>query len=103
MKEINVYIDKSPILPCVNMIKDKEDCLEITVFNGETQVEVKKAKIDGKKPFGEHISIYSKIENGIIVAELTPEDMDQTGKILCEITIKEEKAYFYIYVEDIRE
>ena len=103
MKKISVNVEQSPVLPWVDMIKDAEDLLEVSLFDGDEAVEVLEAYIDGKKPYGENVAIPSKIENGKIVADVKPEVVDQIGKILCEITMKEKKAYFFIYVEDIRQ
>ena len=102
MKTIDINLNQNHLLPWVNMLKDTEENLEITVFDGDDPVKVTDAKLTAQKPFGERVDLQSKIKNGIIVADVTPKVTDQTGKLVCEIETKEKSAYFLIYVEDIR-
>ena len=101
--EINVNLKKSQILPWITVNKDTEDTIEISVFNGDDAVNApKKTTLTGKKPFGEVVTISTKTKAGKVLADVTKELTDQTGKVVCELTLNEEKAFFIIHVEDIK-
>ena len=109
MKKIKVNIQNEPILPWINMIKDTEEEIEITVFDGESPVNISgmTAEMKWKKPTREIMTINAEIENEKVITAALKEETDITGQALCELTLKknktESKAYFQIYVEDIRE
>ena len=108
MKEIKVNIQPSPILPWTNTIKDTEEEIEITVFDGEERVDVSgmTAELKWRKPTREITTVASEVKDGKVIASVSKSETDITGQATCELTLKKEntenKAYFWVYVEDIR-
>lgn len=104
MEQINVNLKNSQLLPWVNVIKDTESIIEISVFNGKDTVTISQGEttLTGKKPFGEKVTINTRTEAGKILADVTKEVTDQPGKVLCELSVSEGTAFFIIHVEDIK-
>ena len=109
MKKIEVNIQEEPILPWINMIKDTEEEIEISVFDGKSPVDVSgmTAELKWRKPTRETMTINAEIEGENVITIASKEETDITGQTICELTLKkgkaEIKAYFYVYVEDIRQ
>lgn len=109
MKEIKVNIQPDPILPWTNTIKDTEEEIEITVFDGEERVDVSgmTAELKWRKPTRETMTVRTEIKDKKVITTTSKEETDITGQALCELTLKkdkvESKAYFFVYVEDIRQ
>ena len=109
MKEIKVNIQPDPILPWTNTIKDTEEEIEITVFDGEKIVDVSgmTTELKWRKPTRDITDVALEIKNGKVIASVSKVETDIAGQATCELTLKkkdeESKAYFFVYVEDIRE
>ena len=105
---INVNIKQSPVLPSTQVIKETESILEISVFDGADPVDVSGMTTDLKwtKPFGTVLEIKTEIEDRKVLAYVSKEATDELDQATCKLTLKkgktESKAYFFVYVEDIR-
>ena len=105
---IIVNIIPNPIFPSTQIIKDTESILEISVFDGADPVDLSgmTTKLKWTKPFGDILEIETEIQNGKVLAHVTKEATNEPDQTTCELTLrneeKEEKAFFFVYVEDIR-
>lgn len=105
---IIVNIIPNPIFPSTQVIKDTESILDISVFDGDDQVDLSgmATKLKWTKPFGDILEIKTEIQNEKVLAHITKEATSEPDQVTCELTLenggKENKAFFFVYVEDIR-
>lgn len=106
---IKANIKPDPIFPSTQVIKDTESILEISVFDGTDPVDVSgmTTKLKWTKPFGAVLDIKTEIESQKVLAYVPKEATDEPDQATCILTLKkgetESKAFFFVYVEDIRE